>query len=146
MDATCPTHIISPNLISLMPFADAFHSTVSSKSLNPYLSRAQNILLISSMLSCLLQRNRPVKPYRTVNHAVVHWDILTVWLFTCPPAISISYPILPFFRRLSSINNIWFLLNIFTCFKLYLLHIRGLKPLYQKNSDSCTYKLLITTL
>jgi len=60
MDATCPTHILSLNLISQMPFAGALHSTVSSTPLNP-LSRPQNILLISSMLSCLLQRNRPVK-------------------------------------------------------------------------------------
>ena len=54
VDATCPTHIISLNLISLMAFADDLHSTVSTTSLNPYLSRDQNILLISSMSSCLL--------------------------------------------------------------------------------------------
>jgi len=119
MDATCPTHIISLNLISLMLFVDALHSTVSSTSLNPSLSRVQSILLICSMLSCLLQRIRPVKQYRTVGHAVVQSIILTVCFSTCPSAISSSYPFMPFFRNLSSINNIWFLLNIFTCFKLY---------------------------
>jgi hypothetical protein len=119
MDATCTTHIISLNLISLMPFSDALHSTISSTSLNPYLSRVQNILLISSMLSCLLQGIRSVKQYRTVGHAFAQWAILTACFFNCPSAISSPYLFMPFFRNLSSINNIWFLLNIFTGFKLY---------------------------
>jgi hypothetical protein len=145
MDARRPTHIISLTLISLMPFADAHHSRVSSMSFNPFLSRAQNILT-SSILSCLLQRNRQVKQYRTVSHAVVHRVIPTVRLSTCPSTISSSYPITVFFRSLSSINNIWLLFNKFTCFKLYLVHIFALKSLYRINSHSCTFKLLITTL